>query len=75
MVHRCGYEDLIKTAMSHGESKANNLLGLEDGVLYFVTRGLHIRGGHTDPRKKIQLFLGSNSKGSRVGPKSAMAAL
>ena len=27
----------MKTAMSHGESKANNLLGLEDGLLYFVS--------------------------------------
>ena len=33
------------------------------------------RGGHIGPRKKIQLFLGSNPKGSWVGPKSATAAL
>ena len=33
------------------------------------------RGGHTGPRKKIQLFWGSNPNGSWVGPKSATAAL
>ena len=40
----------MKTAMSHGESKANNLLGLEDSVLYFVTRGLYIFTNYVQAR-------------------------
>ena len=41
------------------------------GVFWFYLMFQDITG----PRKKIQLFLGSNPKGSWVGPKSATAAL
>ena len=32
-------------------------------AILFIRRPIN-RGGHTGPRKKIQLFLGSNPKGS-----------
>ena len=35
---------------------------LVKNIFYFEEMGS--RGGHTGPRKKIQLFLGSNPKGS-----------